>query len=134
LWKNLVVDARSSLAGWVGLLIVPPILVWIVSVYVGDADVQGFLQFFIPAFVYLFSLSTLQRIRGELKQANIVKSMPIAGARMIFSWVIHIWMGLCAVVAMIALSIVAFVDPAARAWLDICVVAPSPPGLLELPP
>lgn len=86
LWKSLQLRYRVSKSQLLIMLIAPAVLVYVLRHSLsGKAEsILGYLPFALLYVVWILSMMAPAEMRAELKQANILKSMPIAAWKVMF--------------------------------------------------
>ena len=111
IWKNFnILWRKSGTQLAVGLVIVVvafPISKIVFGDTIGPSEIQSFLSFALPYTIFLFASFSLHSLRGDMKQANILKPMPIPAWKVIAAQTIHgtvlIWVFTWVVVCMAAI-------------------------------
>lgn len=121
LWKNLVVRIRTLRWG-VAMILVLPLGAAAAAALVNQTIILRLAPLAIPYCVWLLALTSQQEMRGELRQANIVKAMPVSSFRIIAAEVFYHWLMILVVVLVAALSIWLFISQTDPDMLSLTVV------------
>lgn len=121
LWKNLVVRIRTLRWG-VAMILVLPLGAAAAAALVNQTIILRLAPLAIPYCVWLLALTSQQEMRGELRQANIVKAMPVSSFRIIAAEVFYHWLMILVVVLVAALSIWLFIPQTDPDMLSLTVV------------
>lgn len=91
-WKSLLLRYRVSKSQLGIMLVVPVILVYIIRQVTSSDQLRDILQYLPIVLLYvvwLLSLMAPTEVRSELKQANILKSMPIAAWKIMLAQAVN---------------------------------------------
>ncbi|MCE5200878.1 MAG: putative ABC exporter domain-containing protein [Armatimonadota bacterium] len=91
LWKSLVVRYRVSRSQVALMLIVPVLVIFVIKHTIADqiTDMLPYAPAVLLYVVWLLSLTAPTEMRNELKQANILKSMPIAAWKVMLAQTVN---------------------------------------------
>jgi hypothetical protein len=121
LWKNLVISLRAP-ARVIIVVLLPLGLAIAIKSLVHDAILHNMTPLAIPYTVLMLTFAAERELRGELRQANIIKAMPVSGTQMVLVLVLYWWLLTLVVVAVIAASILLFIPQAGLSILGISVI------------
>lgn len=131
LWKNLVTRIRAL--GWrLALLLLIPLGVATVRTVVVDADVLRFSPLIMPYLIFYVVIIVQHDLRAELRQANILKAMPISGLKMVAAQVVYEWTLILVFTGIIAASIWAFIPEADGDILSLATLGALSLGFLSV--
>lgn len=104
-WKYLVVQYRRM--GWstLGIFLLPPITAIAARTLIQSQEVLQQSPLAMLYVVWGFILTGQQDIRNELKQADVIKAMPIKGFKIVLAEVLGQWMQLVLFTTVAAISI-----------------------------
>lgn len=123
IWKNLLVRYRMSAGQLVIMLLLPVVLALLVQHTLGS--VEGATRFFPFLLVYIsfvLSVTVQPQIRAELKQANILKSMPIAGWKVMLVQILNGSAYLAGGILLFATALWALVPGSRTSYLPACAI------------
>lgn len=123
LWKNLLTRYRMSWSQAILVLIMPALVLYMVQRTLQIQDILENLPYILVYISYILSITVQPQVRTELKHANILKSMPIAGWKVVLvqalSGAIYLSLGIGVFAASMWLLI-----PASRTHLlTVCALA-----------
>lgn len=124
-WKNLLLKYRVSRAQAALMIVMPLVAIYMVQRFVGPKDrfMLQYLPFGLLYIIWILSMTAQAEMRSELKQANILKSMPIAAWKVILAQNISAVAYLTAGVAAFAVSIWAFIPETRPDLLLLCSIS-----------
>lgn len=89
LWKGLVVRCRISATQLLVMFALPSVMVLVISSLVPDKHVLKYLPLLLLYVISILSMITPAELRSELKHANILKPMPIAGWKIMLAQAVN---------------------------------------------
>jgi hypothetical protein len=89
IWKNAVIRTRNSTIALLFLVLLPPIAAKVAGSYMQSEDLRHYCPLALIYFWWFFLAISQNRCRMELRQADIIKSMPISGRGIVGCWVIE---------------------------------------------
>lgn len=78
-WKNVLSKFRVSRSQFAVMIVLPALVVFLIRRFIDEPPVLSNLPFLLLYMAYVLSMMAQQEVRSELKYANILKPMPIAG-------------------------------------------------------
>jgi len=122
LWKNLVVCLRAPGRMLVLLLVAPPLAAVAIGAFVHQTALLTMSPLMIPYAAWMLALVAEQELRSELRQANIIKAMPVSAFRLIAVQVLYQWLMIAAVVSVAGLSVYLAIPQADPAVVGLSVI------------
>ena len=126
LWKSLLLRYRISVTQLLMMLALPAFLVYVIKSVIPTDEPLHYLPFLLVYVVWILSLIAASEMRSELKQANIIKSMPIAAWKVMLVQAVNSTVYLTLGACLFALSIRVLAPEVDRDLLGACIlIAPS---------
>lgn len=124
LWKSLLLRYRLSKSQLVLMLILPLVLVYAVRRIAGGhvEMILFYLPFVLLYVVWLLSMTAPNEVRAELKQANILKSMPIAAWKIMLAQTLNTVIYLTAGVLVFSAAMWAIIPETRGQTLLACLI------------
>lgn len=98
LWKNLAVRVRTSSLSIAVIALAPVAVAAIVGGNVYEPNVRQMTPLALPYVAWILALMGQQELRSELRQANLIKSMPLSPFRAMVVQVVYEWLPVVLVV------------------------------------
>ena len=121
-WKYILVQYRRM--GWslLALFVLPPLTAYAVNSLIRDKNMLSHAPYGILFVVWGFIFAAQQDLRSELRQADVIKSMPIRGIKIVLAQTFGQWLQLAAFVGIAGLSIYKLIPEADKEALTLVLV------------
>lgn len=132
LWKSLLLRYRVSVTQLLMMLVLPVVIVLVFKTAVRTDEPLRYLPYVLIYVVWVLSLIAASEMRAELKQANILKSMPIAAWKVMLVQAINSTIYLTVGGCVFALSILLLVPEVHKELLLACAVMVPSLGFMNV--
>lgn len=122
LWRGIVTRYRMSWVQLGAMLVVPAIIMFIVQSSIPEKEILRYMPFLLGYITFILSFAVQPQVRAELKQANILKSMPISSWKVMLVQTVNGSLFLGSGILIMALSMWIFIPATRTELLYTCVV------------
>lgn len=122
LWRGLITRYRMSWVQLAAMLIMPAVIMFVVQRNIPEKEVLKYLPFVLGYMTFILSITVQPQVRVELKQANILKSMPISSWKIMLVQTLNGSLLLSAGILVFAAAMWVFVPVTRTDLLMLCVM------------